>query len=43
MKTGNAPLHQLLQELIAEERLNPVLAQKLLEEILRMIEKHHIK
>lgn len=43
MKTENTPLHRLFQKLIAEEKLDPVLAQALLEEILRILEKHREK
>lgn len=37
METDNSSLHQLLQKLIAEEKLDPILAKKLLDEIIAII------
>lgn len=40
MGSEHTPLHELFQKLIAEEKLDPILAQKLLEEILKIITAH---
>lgn len=37
MERENTPLHQLFRQLIADEKLDPALAKKLLEEILSII------
>ena len=43
MGTENSPLHQLFQKMIAEEKIDPILAKKLLAEILRIIAGHREK
>gem|GEM_PF-6871326 len=43
MGTKNSPLHKLFQKLIAEEKIDPILAKKLLDEILRIITGHREK
>ena len=43
MGTENSPLHKLFQKLIADEKLDPILAKKLLEKILRIIAGHREK
>lgn len=40
METEHSPLHELFQKLVAEEKLDPYLAKKLLDEILMIITSH---
>jgi len=43
MGTENSPLHKLFQKLIAEEKIDPILAKKLLDKILKIIAGHQEK